>query len=409
MRSLAPLAALCLLSACNLLGGDDDDDTPPIEDPALAPEPVAPVDPPANDSTGDDTRQGGGSTLRIPGLEGLEIPLPNPNPNRPDPEPPARGTLAAAPPGSYDAGGHLTRAFMESRAETVHQALVAALDAHERSQVTDVPFEVVITDEPNAAAGCTRGDRRPVMMITSSMLNLVAGISETSAYDELASTETYEAYVTHVVGEVRGGRPVPDVEASAHSAPHATDAHKLARQVHLFDQQVAFILGHELAHHYRGHTNCVQGRSDSEVQRDELMGMLSRTVPPFEQPREVEADMWGLVDVLEAGHERPGGEWTEEGALLNMDFFRRLSDRGGQEILLAFFSTHPPSAVRIPIVRSTAQQWTPGYRPPRMPTADGNNTGGLPIPENLPIPEGLPIPRGLPIPGFGGGGGNSGN
>ncbi len=403
MRATPPLLALALLCACNLLGGDDDaDDTPPV-DPALQPAPE-PTNEPTNEPSsepssepGSGSTAGSGSTLRIPGLEGIEIPLPTPS-NRPDPEPPARGSLPPAPPGSFDSSGFLTRAFMTTEAERVHQLLVAALDEHERTQVRDVPFEVVETNEPNAAAGCTRTDRRPVMMITSAMLDLVAGISATKAYDEQANTETYETHVTTVVDAVRGGRTIPGVTAGAHQAPWATDAHKLARQVHLFDQQVAFILGHELAHHYRGHTNCVGGRSDAEVQRDELAQILSHTVPPFEQPREVESDMWGVVDVLEAGRSRPFGTWTEEGALLNLDFFRRVADRGGQELIMAFLSTHPPSAVRIPIVRSTAQQWTPGYRPPRMPVPGESGQGGLPIPEGLPIPQGLPIPRNLPFP-----------
>ena len=48
-----------------------------------------------------------------------------------------------------------------------------------------------------------------------------------------------------------------------HAAPvppqFALDARKLARQRFLFDEQIGFILGHELGHHYRGHTGCAQG------------------------------------------------------------------------------------------------------------------------------------------------------
>lgn len=396
MRFLPLLLASLLLLGCDLFGGDDVDAVPPpVADPALEAAPApAPAPAPTLPAPGG---------LQIPGLEGIPIPLPNPSPSRPDPQPPARGSLAAAPAGSWDASGHMTRAFIESEAEVVHQALVAALDEHERSQVSAVPFEVVIANtQPNAAAGCTRSDRSPVMMITSAMLELTAGISETKAYDEVAGTDTYESYVTAVVDQIRHQRPIQGMDPSLHQAPHATDPHKLARQRHLFDQQVAFIVGHELAHHYRGHTDCVAGRSQAELQRDELARILAHTVPPFTQPREVEADMWGVVDVLEAGHERAGGAWTEEGALLNLDFFRRLSDRGGQELVLAFLSTHPPSIVRIPIVRSTAQQWTPGYRPPRMPVP--GQQGGIPLPGGggaLPIPDlrRLPIdPSQFPIP-----------
>src|SRR5690606_11707869 len=128
---------------------------------------------------------------------------------------------------------------------------------------------------------------------------------------------------------------------------------------------------------------------------------LAHTIPTFSQPREVEADMWAVVNVMEAGRGRQGGAWNHEGALLNMDFFRRLSDQGGAELVLAFLSTHPPAIVRLPIVRSTAQQWEPGWRPPGMPTAgpDGielpgpNGSIRLPIPDRLPIdPSQLPFP-----------------
>lgn len=398
MRVLTSILVLALAGGCDLFGGDDAP-PPPVADPALDPAPVTPQADPAPQANGNP-----GGSFTIPGLEGFPIPLPSPNPNHTDPVPPARGSLPAVPPGSHDANGHMTRAFLEAEAGAVHQALVRALDEHERTQIVDVPFEIVAEqNEPNAAAGCTNGDRRPVMMITSAMLELAAGISEAKAYDELANTTTYETYVTAVVEQVQNERPIQGVDPSLHRAPHSIDAHKLARQRHLFDQQIAFIVGHELAHHYRGHTNCVAGRSDAEIQRDQLSQLLAHTVPPFSQPREVEADMWGIVDVLEAGQNRPGGSWTEEGALLNLDFFSRLSNRGGAELLMIFLSTHPPSAVRIPIVRSTSQQWTPGYRPPRMPVPGESGNG---LPGNFPFPQGLPIdpsrlPFPLPLPGAG--------
>ncbi|MGE0791332.1 MAG: hypothetical protein AB7S26_37000 [Sandaracinaceae bacterium] len=375
------------------------------DDPPPAPEtpPPPPVEPePVPTPATDPPAQTGGFT--IPGLPGLTIPLPQPNGQATpvEREPPARGSLPAVPPGSYDANGFMTRQFLDAEAEAIHQALLAALDERERQQVGQIPLSIVIEhEEPNAAAACIRqgGTTEARMMITSAMLELCAGIAEAKAYDEIAGTHTYEDYVTTVVDLIRRGQPVRGVEASVHPGPHNVDPHKLARQRHLFEQQVSFILGHELAHHYLGHTNCVSGRSDAQIERDEMSSVLAHTIPPFEQPREVEADMWGTVDAMEAGRERPEGTWTEEGALLNLDFFRRLTDRGGEEILLAFLSTHPPSIVRMPIVQSTAQQWTPGWRPPRMPVPGEttNNPLGIPIPTNLPIdPSQLPIP--LPFP-----------
>lgn len=402
---VSSLVALALLGGCNLVGDLlGDDAPPPVAEPSAPP--PAESQPPAEPAP--EPRAGG---FGFPGLDGLPMPIPIPDPNARDPEPPARGSLAPAPPGTYDTNGHMTRAFLRQEALDLHRALLGVLDARESEQTRDIPFEIFDEDrEPNAAAACTRADRRALMMITTAMLELAAGIAETKAYDEVAGTQTYEQYVTTVIEQVRGQRPLEGPHPSLHPAPHALDPHKLARQRHLFDQQVAFIVGHELAHHYRGHTNCVSGRSQAEIQRDELVQILAHTVPPFSQPREVEADMWGVTNVMEAGRVRQGGTWTHEGALLNLDFFRRLSDRGGNDLLRAFFSTHPPSFIRIPIVRSTGQQWRTGWRPPSMPVPGPGGTGGielplpggpirLPDPGQLPIdPSRLPFPLPLPAP-----------
>ena len=58
---------------------------------------------------------------------------------------------------------------------------------------------------------------------------------------------------------------------------NALDPRKLARQKMLFDEQLAFVLGHELAHHYRGHTGCADGAADSNVVTPQDIG-----APPFE-------------------------------------------------------------------------------------------------------------------------------
>ncbi len=411
----AALAATLVLVGCNLVGCNldsllGDDDAPPPAEPVAQTQPPPPPElTPTTEPAPQPQPTNAPGGFGFPGLEGLPIPIPLPDPNARDPEPPARGSLAAAPPGSYDANGFMTRAFLERETREIHQALVAALDTRENEQTRDIPFEVVDeASEPNAAAACRRRDRRALMMITSAMLELAAGIAETKAYDEVAGTQTYDTYVNNVVQQVRNRQPVQGPDPSLHPAPHATDPHKLARQRHLFSQQVAFIVGHELAHHYRGHTNCVAGRTEAEIQRDELTQILAHTVPPFSQPREVEADMWGVTNVMEAGRTRTGGTWTHEGALVNLDFFRRLSDRGGRELLMAFLSTHPPAILRIPIVRSTGQQWRQGWRPPVMPIPGQGGSGGIELPGpggpirlpgNLPIdPSRLPFPLPLPQP-----------
>jgi hypothetical protein len=274
----------------------------------------------------------------------------------------------------------MTWLFMNSRAVAVHAMLVNALTGQERVQTQAIPFHVISeAREPNAAAGCTKSSNQAVMLITSAMLVLAAGIAETKAYDEVAGTQTYQTYADEVVRQVQGKLPVGPVPATLLTGPMALDSHKLSRQEHLFDQQIAFIVGHELAHHYRGHTPCVGGRTGAQVETDELMRILANTAPIFSQPREVEADMWGLVNLLEAGGTRPAGSWNEEGALLNLDFFGRLRDRGGDQLAMLFLSTHPAPQLRIPIVQTAARQWRPGWRP------IGTDLSSLPV--AIPLPQ----------------------
>lgn len=306
--------------------------------------------------------------------------------------PPDYATLAAPPPGALDPQGHLTLRGMTEECERVYQALRASLPADARARVATVPFHVV-TDpmEPNAAAGCTPGSRAPIVFITTAMLILASGAAETRAYDELAGTHTYEAYAQQVVTSLRSGRPLGPVPAGLLTGPLATDPRRLARARHLFTQQVAFILGHEIAHHHRGHTGCTHGTSASREDAEALQRGLADAIPTLEQPSEIEADMWGITSVLEAGHAMPGGAWSDEGALLNLDVFRHLSSLASGDLEMVFLSTHPPSELRAPIVQSTAQSWAPGRAPLPTPTITDQGVqidlggGGAPI--TIPLPR----------------------
>lgn len=355
-------------------------------------------------NSGSSGQQGQG--LQIPGMPGLKLPFPTGNTKSGNSgssgqpaarrDPPARGSLSPANSGSYNGQGHLTRAFMSNRALEIHRSLIGSLTGSERTQAGAIPIRVVDNPrQPNAAAGCTKASNQPLMLVTSAMLVLAAGISEAKAFDEQSNTNHMSTYVDTVIQQVRSKRPVGPVPATLLTGPVALDAHKLARQQHLFDQQIAFIIAHELAHHYRGHTGCVRGRSNAQIQADDISRTLSRTVPIFSQPREVEADMWGMVNVLEAGAQRPGATWNEEGALLNLDFFRRLRQRGGGNLAMLFLSTHPAPQLRVPIVQSISRQWRPGWRP--MTTPGSGEGQGI----RLPTPAGnLELP--IPIPSSGG-------
>ena len=305
--------------------------------------------------------------------------------------PPDYATLSAPPAGALDAQGHFQMAWMRSESERIFQTLRAALRPAQRDRVATVPFHVT-TDprEPNAAAGCTPGARSPLVFITSGMLVLAAGAAEARAYDELAGTSHYETYAGHVVHWLRHGQAVGPVPDGLLTGPLASDPRRLARQHHLWVQQIAFILGHELAHHYRGHTGCIPGATPSRADLEAIQRGLADSIPTFEQPNEVEADVWGTANVLEAGRERSGGAWSAEGALLNLDVFRHLSRLAGGDISMVFMSTHPPSELRGPIVQMAARQFRPGQDP--LPTASLGAGGGIDIDLGGGAPIHLPIP-----------------
>jgi hypothetical protein len=285
----------------------------------------------------------------------------------------------------------MTMAFLRTEVDAVYREVLSHLPPDHRARVEHVPLHIVDDPvEPNAAAGCSPGSRAPMVMITTPMLTIAAATSEAHAYDELASTSTYETYASGLIDMIRRQR-VAGLAPGALSGPLATDPRKLARQRELFDEQIAFILGHELAHHYRGHTGCAPGGSASAAEAESLERSLADAAPPLEQPFEIEADMWGVTSVLETGHVRTGGTWTEEGALLSLDTFRHLGETRTEDLPMVFLSTHPPSMLRAPIVQSVAHDWTPGRAPLPEPTVDAQGIsidlgGGSPI--HIPIPLG---------------------
>ena len=292
------------------------------------------------------------------------------------------GSLPAPPLGSFDAGGTMTPVFIRQEAKAVLDALVAALPNDARARVMGIPLAVIEDPkEVNAYAGCDKSGRA-FMGITAPLLTLQAASSEAKAFDELYGTQHYGEYVGLVANSVRGGKAVQGLAPGKLAVPGALDPRKLSRQKFLYDQQLAFVLGHELAHHYRGHTGCANGGASAGVSGEDIGRLLSNAVPVFNQPLEIEADVHGVRNTLDAGARQPGSPWTEEGAMMTLDFFNRLSQFGPEVLLLGFFQTHPHPTLRIPIVQSTAQQW--------------RQSGGTQPASPFPFP--LPFP----IPGFGG-------
>jgi hypothetical protein len=263
--------------------------------------------------------------------------------------------LPLPPLGSVDATGAFVPQFVRDEPQSVLAELVAALPDAARARVAGLPLTVV--DDPkqvNAFAACTRSGGA-VLAVTMPLLVISARTAEARAYDEIFGTRKQEEALAAFAADVRAQRPLIGPGPGFLPLPQALDPRKLARQKQLFDEQVAFVVGHELAHHHRGHTGCANGL------RPAVAGDVARTVsdvvPIFNQPNEIDADVQGTFDTLDAGARRQGGPWTEEGAVMTLQFFERLSSLGVDTVLLGFLASHPPPQLRLPIVQNAASQW----------------------------------------------------
>lgn len=295
-----------------------------------------------------------------------------PQPSQPAPLPTTAPVPTSLPPviaGSYDTTGSLTSAYMQQQPARVVSELVAALPESSRNKVATIP--TIVIDDPtevNAYAGCNKGGAAFVA-ITKPLLIFHARAAEARAFDEVFQTRYYETFVKTIADEIRSGRPIQGPAPGTLPLPQALDPRKLSRQQHLFDEQLAFVLGHELAHHYRGHTGCVAS-SGVMVAAEDLARVLSNTVPFLNQPNEIDSDVQGVHNLLTAGAKRQTGAWTETGAMMTLDLFARLQSLGVEDMLLGFLRTHPPPQVRMPIVQTAASQWR----------ASGGRGTSLPIP-----------------------------
>jgi Zn-dependent protease with chaperone function len=129
----------------------------------------------------------------------------------------------------------------------------------------------------------------------------------------------------------------------------------VARQYQVLDEQLAFVMGHELAHHHLGHLPCTGG--SGPLGAGEAARALSSAVPLFNQPNELAADFSGTQNVLAAGTRQQGYRWTEAGGLLTMQFFMGLDQMAPVDILFSFERTHPPPQLRVPVIQQSANAW----------------------------------------------------
>ena len=121
--------------------------------------------------------------------------------------------------------------------------------------------------------------------------------------------------------------------------------------------ELAFVMGHEAAHHILGHIERQQanaaagaiifaglasltGGSGSDIENAQELGALVGT-RTFSKEFELEADQLGTVITHRSGFD----------VLKGAEFFNRIPDPGNQ-----FLGTHPPNAQRAAVVRSTLTQ-----------------------------------------------------
>jgi hypothetical protein len=232
---------------------------------------------------------------------------------------------------------------------------VAALTPENQARVRGIPF--LIDPNPfeiNAYAGCDEHGS-PSIVGTEGLLEAIDAIAQTRATDELYGTHTYAQYMASVIpnlvqfDKASAALPLGIIPLNA-----VADPRRWSRAREWFDEIVAFTFGHELAHHWLGHTGCASGPPNPAGL---FPAMLSRAGHMFVQPAENQADNEGTNTVLAAGRARaPRLRWTEEGGLALLDFFLRLEDASGQT-KIAFLLSHPSSHLRIPWVQLSAAAW----------------------------------------------------
>jgi len=243
--------------------------------------------------------------------------------------------------------------------------LIRALPAQSRPLVEGIPLNVDPTIEVNAFAGCDdKGN--PYMATTAGILEAVDAISQTKATDELFGTQTYEAYCAQVLPAIvsspnaRAGLPAGIIPAQ-----HGGDPRRWSRAREIFQDVIAFTMGHELAHHYLGHTGCAKGQALGGAPDFSRLGRAaSNVIPVVNQFQESASDSAGIYDVLDAGRaRRPQYEWSEYGAVTLLDYFARIeraAGGGGPFSVLspvALLKSHPNPLIRIPIVQQYARTW----------------------------------------------------
>jgi hypothetical protein len=270
---------------------------------------------------------------------------------------PAPQAAAPAPAPIYTGPDPITNTdinWLRAHAAAIMQELIAALPDVAKVRVQSIPLDVDDTPgEVNAYASCEGS--KAAMTVTDGLLDIGAHLAAARANDDVFGTQKVTAYIQFIGQSQQPNQPIAEPPQGFFDPSQAADSRRVSRQHDVFDEMLGFILGHELAHHHLGHLPCTGGSGPLGV--GNLVRGLSGSVPMFNQPNEIAADTAGTDTVLTAGARRPGYHLTEGGALLVMQFFSATDQLSPSDILFGFDRTHPPPALRIPVIQQTANYW----------------------------------------------------
>lgn len=348
-----------------------------------------------------------GATPTIPGIPpGMPGgPPTSPIPGIPTtiPSIPAPGGTPAIPsipglPGLklFSPTGALLMPAMKDEAKKIYQKEIDALSASNKAVVEKIPLLFEDNkEEVNAFAGCDDSGKTFVV-VTAAMYQMLDLMAQTRATDEIFGTGYYDEYIKELAKQQEGKAQILPLPPGMLDISKSLDQRKLKRQRQLFDEAVAYVVGHELAHHYKGHLGSVcSGGAGGTIKPGDIIRLAKKVVPAVNQANEIQSDVEGTNNLLSAGQNESDYKWSEGGALLVIDFFKKLRDLHPGAPLFTFMMTHPAPEVRAPIVKNTANWWRLTH--PGAVTGNGNAT-----PSSGPALPGIPsvpgMPTGLPVP-----------
>jgi hypothetical protein len=258
-------------------------------------------------------------------------------------------------------GALVGAAAWQAEVRSVARELVASLSADYQARVATVP--IMIDPNPNdvnAFAACSDSGA-PYVAATEGLLEAADAIAQTRATDELFGTQTYPTYANTVAPRIvsKGGGSAL-LPAGIIAPAYWADPRRISRAHEIFDEIVAFTFGHELSHHYLGHTGCAMQQANVVQQAIAQLGQQLTSGPAaFNQPNEMLADNYGCRNTLDTGLARSsaGYRWTEGGGLLLLDFLEHLSRASGAGLFVSILLSHPDPALRIPLVQGAAASW----------------------------------------------------